>query len=72
MEHTHKDDLIAVWSVKTPVEAEVIKNFLIGAGIKCVTEGENQGGFAATLPIRIFVRAWDAEHAKKLLEKERF
>jgi hypothetical protein len=67
-----KDDLIPVWSVPTAVQAEMIKNFLGGAGIKCAVEGENQGGWAGALPIRLLVRAWDAEHAKKLLEKEGF
>ena len=71
--HTpEKDDLVPIWSGKTAVDAEVVKNFLTAAGIKSVAEGENQGGFAATLPIRVFVRAWDADHAKKLLEKEGF
>lgn len=67
-----KDDLIPIWSGNTAMDAEVVKNFLTAAGIKCVAEGENQGGFAGALPIRVLVRAWDADHAKKLLEQEGF
>ena len=72
MDKTDKDELVPVWSVPTPVEAELVKNFLTSAGIKCAVEGANQAGFAAAIPIRIMVRAWDADRAKKMLEKERF
>lgn len=72
MATSDKDELVSVWTAQTAVEAEMIKNFLAGQGVKCSIEGGNQAGFAAAIPIRIMVRAWDADHAKKMLEKEGF
>lgn len=72
MNQADKDELVEVGTASTAVEAEMIKNFLVGQGVKCAIEGGNQAGFVTAIPIRLMVRAWDADHAKKLLKKEGF
>jgi hypothetical protein len=65
------DDLVAVYSVSNPVEAEIIKNALEAEGIRCFIEGENQAGEAGliALQIRLFVPANQAERAAKFIEE---
>jgi hypothetical protein len=48
-------------------EAEILKGVLESEGIKCELEGENQGGLAGILAVKILVRAWDEERARQVL-----
>lgn len=48
-------------------EAEILKGVLLGEGIKCELEGENQRSLAGILPVKILVRAWDEERARHVL-----
>jgi Putative prokaryotic signal transducing protein len=36
-------------------------------GIKCEIDGENQGSFTGVLEVRLLVRSWDEERARKVL-----
>ena len=59
---------VVVQTTNNPTEAEILKNVLESEGIKCELEGENQGGFAGVLGVRILVRAWDEERARRVLD----
>jgi nucleotide-binding universal stress UspA family protein len=67
------DDLATVYSVANAVEAEIVKNALANEGIRCTLESPQQGGIAGMMmfPIKIQVRAADADRAAKLLKKPR-
>jgi hypothetical protein len=59
-----------VYTVSEPFQAELIKDALQAAGIRCFLDARNQGGFAGMNmePIRIIVQAIDADRARKLIE----
>ncbi len=61
------NELVVVQTTNNLTEAEILKNALEAAGIKCDLEGENQGSFAGILNVRILVRAWDADRARQVL-----
>ena len=58
---------VVVQTTNNPVEAEMLKNVLEGEGIACELDGENQAGFTGVFEIRVTVRAWDEERARKVL-----
>ena len=58
---------VVVHTTNSLSEAEILKNVLEGEGIECELDGENQGGFAGVLDVRILVRAWDEERARQVL-----
>jgi hypothetical protein len=58
---------VVLCTTNNPNEAELLKTLLEGDGIKCELDGENQGSLAGILDIRVLVRAWDAERARKAL-----
>ena len=58
---------VAVQTTTNFAEAEILKNILLNEGIQCDLEGENQGGFAGVLGVRVLVRAWDEERARRVL-----
>jgi hypothetical protein len=60
-------DLVAVYTVKTAQQAELVKNFLCGEGIACRIDGEGQVGLAGILDIALLVHAEDADRARKLI-----
>jgi hypothetical protein len=66
-----RDDLVAVYTVSNPVQAEIIKNALAGEGIRCFIEDENQAGAVGLIGIhiRLFVPARDAERAARFIEE---
>lgn len=63
------DDLITVYSVANPLEAEVIHGALQSEGIHCVLEGSLQAGVVGTMgiPIQVQVRAGDADRATRFI-----
>jgi hypothetical protein len=67
MEH---DELVPVYVVSNPAQAELIKNQLNDEGIRCFISGENQAGLVGLmgLEIRIFVAAEDADRAARVLQ----
>jgi hypothetical protein len=58
---------VVVYTTTNLAEAEILKNVLEGEGIRCDLDGENQGGFAGVVDVRILVRAWDEERARQVL-----
>lgn len=58
---------VEVYTTNHLAEAEVLKNALDSEGIACELDGENQGGFSGVFDVRILVRAWDEERARKVL-----
>jgi hypothetical protein len=67
-------DLVTVYTVGNPIEAEIIKNALLDEEIACSIENENQAGEAGLigLEIKIQVPASQAKQAREfLLEHER-
>jgi hypothetical protein len=63
----HFDELVAVYSVKEPIEAEIIKNALHAEGIQAAIENENQAGLTGVFDIRILVPAPDEVEARRIL-----
>ena len=48
-------------------EAEIIRNELHEAGIKCELDGESQGGFTEIVETKLLVHAWDADRARRMI-----
>jgi hypothetical protein len=63
-------DLVTVYTVADPVQAEIIKNALNAEGIRCFLDGLHQAGETGLLAfdIKVQVPAGDADRARKLLE----
>lgn len=64
------NELVTVYTVTNPVEAEIIKNALHGEGIRCFLEGENQAGEAGLgiMEVKVQVPAPDADRAGRFLQ----
>jgi hypothetical protein len=62
-----REDLVSVYSVNNPMEAEIIRNALHDAGIACEIGGETQAGLAGVLEIDILTHVGDADAARKYL-----
>lgn len=68
------DDLVTIFTVQSPAEAEIIRSSLESVGISCTIGGEGQAGFAGVLSIDILTSVDDADRARKhlrLLEREK-
>jgi hypothetical protein len=62
------NEVVVVFTTNNLFEAEIIRNELHDAGIKCELDGESQGGFTEIVPTKLLVRALDADQARKLIE----
>jgi hypothetical protein len=62
------EDLVSVYTLNDPTQAELIKAALHDEGIACQIDGENQGSFSGVLQIAILVRAVDADRARRFIE----
>jgi hypothetical protein len=64
------EDLVTVYTLGNPVQAEIIKNALQADGIRCFLDGINQAAEPGLigLEIRVQVAPADADRARKLLE----
>lgn len=60
------NELVTVYSVSNPIEAEIIKNALVDEGIACVLDNEHQAAEAGLigLEIKIQVPAGQASRAR--------
>jgi hypothetical protein len=58
---------VVIYTTKNLAEAEILRTVLEGEGIPCDLEGENQASFAGVFDIRLLVRAWDEERARRFL-----
>jgi hypothetical protein len=61
---------VAVYSTTDLADAEVVRAYLEGQGIKTAIEGGNQGGFVGVLQSRVLVRAEDADRAREVLKSD--
>lgn len=61
------DKVEVVYVTNDVYEAEIIRNELHEAGIKCELDGESQGGFTEIVETKILVRAWDTDRARRLI-----
>jgi Putative prokaryotic signal transducing protein len=63
-------ELVTVYTVGNPVQAEIIKNALQANGIRCFLDGINQAAEAGlmALEIKVQVAPADADKARKLVE----
>ena len=63
-------DPVTVYTLNDPVRAEVIKNYLLGEGIRCRLGGANQAGMVGLhfADIEVVVHAADADQARRLIE----
>ena len=58
-----------VYTTNDVYEAEIIRNRLHDAGIKCELDGDSQGGFTEIVETKLLVRAGDADRARQLIER---
>ena len=61
------EDLVSVFTVKNPTEAEMVRNALKAVGIACEIGGEGQAGLAGVLEIDVLVHANDVGAARRYL-----
>lgn len=59
-----------VYTTNDVYEAEIIRNQLHDAGIKCELDGESQGGFTEIVETKLLVRAGDADRARQHIERQ--
>ena len=50
------ENIVTVYSISEPFEAELIKNTLQDNGIQCSLDGATQGGFTGVVNIGILVK----------------
>jgi len=63
------NEVDVVYTTNDVYEAEIIRNQLHDAGIKCELDGASQGGFTEIVETKLLVRAGDADRARKLIER---
>jgi hypothetical protein len=62
------EELVTVYTLKSPIQAEVIKNALESEGIQCHLDGESQAGLTGIFDIEVQVKSTDAARARELIE----
>ena len=65
MEH---EELVTVYTLKNPTQAEIIRNALENEGILCHLDGESQAGLTGIFDIDVMVKTEDADRARALIE----
>jgi hypothetical protein len=63
-----ENELMTVYTLTDPNQAEIIKAALHAEGIACELGGEGQAGFTGLWEIEVLVRADDADRARKIIE----
>ena len=63
-----KNEVEVVYTTNDVYEAEIIRNELHEAGIKCELDGESQGGFTEIVETKLLVRVWDADRARQMIK----
>ncbi len=66
-----QEEVIEVYSTTNPGEAEVVKTVLEGEGIKCQLDTDNEASLPGIVGVRVLVRAWDEDRARKVLAANR-
>lgn len=62
------EELVTIYSLKNPTQAEVIRMALEGEGIACFLEGKTQAGLTGIFDIDVQVKAADADRARELIK----
>jgi hypothetical protein len=64
-----KDDLVTVYTVKDPTQAELVRMALEAEGITAHLDGEGQGGggLVGIFDTHVVVRAGDADRAREII-----
>jgi hypothetical protein len=62
---------VSVYTLSNPLEAEMVKNYLLGEGIRCYLDGGLQAAESGLtgFPINVLVPASDADRARKLIHE---
>jgi hypothetical protein len=63
------DQVVVVFTTDDVYEAELLRNELHNVGIACEVDGESQGGFTEIVPVRLLVRAWDVDRARRVIQR---
>lgn len=63
------DEVAVVYTTNDVYEAEIIRNQLQAAGIKCELDGDSQGGFTEIVETKLLVRAEDVDRAREEIER---
>ncbi len=63
------NEVVAIYTTTDVYEAEIIRDELRNEGISCELDGTSQGGFTELVTTKLLVRAWDADRARKLIDK---
>lgn len=63
------EELVVVYTVTDPIEAEIIRNTLEAAGIRCFLDGMNQAELTAlpTMQIKVNVAPEDVNESREIL-----
>src|SRR5262249_24466198 len=61
------EELVTIYTVNNPIEAEIIKTALEAEGLSCFLEGFNQAGGITGVEIKIQVPADQVEQAREIL-----
>ncbi len=61
-------EVVAVYTTNDVYQAEILRSLLHDAGIACELDGESQGGFTHLVETKLLVRAWDADHARRVIQ----
>jgi len=61
-------DVVTVYTVSDPNQAEILRLALEAEGIMCRIDGEHQAGLTDMLQVGILVRAEDADRALKIIQ----
>lgn len=61
-------EVVVVYTTNDVYQAEILRSKLHDAGIACELDGESQGGFTHLVETKLLVRAWDADHARRVIE----
>jgi hypothetical protein len=62
------NEVEVLYTTNDVFEAEIIRNELHDAGIKCELDGESQGKFTEIVETKLLVRAWDADSARRMIK----
>jgi hypothetical protein len=59
---------VTLYTAANPVQAELVKNLLLGHGIECQLDGEHQAGFTGALEVGVMVSNGDIAEATEILK----
>ena len=62
-----EEKLVTVYTAYDPPNADMIRMFLDAEGIPAILDNEHQAGLSGAMPIKVQVRASDAERAKEFI-----